>query len=204
MTQIDELKKDLQKLIERDASDSITTFDPQKTPTIMTYAWNWFSYHANQRLTAFHYFLIIVGFLVAGYITCVEKKLYALQVVLGFVGVLISVAFLALDARNEQLVDDGRDALRKLEQALAMGQGIHTADYLRVKDAPMGEILFNVRAESLIGMRIRISHGFWLEWIERVAMVLFLAALLLGISNWYYEGRSVGADQPKSVRLLKS
>jgi hypothetical protein len=203
MTQIDELKKNLQKIIEGDASDSITKFDTQKTPAISTYAWNWFSYHANQRLTAFHYFLIIVGFLVAGYVTCVEKKLYALQVVLGFVGVLISVAFLALDARNEQLVDDGRDALRKIEQALAMEKGIHMADYLRVKNAPLEEILFNIRAESLIDIRIPISHGFWLEWIERVAMVLFLVALLLGVCNWYYEG-PVGVDQPKSIRLLKS
>ncbi len=125
------------KLEERrkeDSSDPITKFDQEKTPAILTYAWNWFSYHANQRLTAFHYFLIIVGFLVAGYTTSLDKQLYTMQAAIGLVGVLISIAFLALDIRNEQLVDDGRDALRKLEQALEMEKGLHSADYLRPEE----------------------------------------------------------------------
>src|SRR5262245_11862963 len=134
---LEELRKEHDKRIKADASDPITKYDPQNTPVLLTYAWNWFNYHANQRLTAFHYFLIIVGFLVAGYIPCFEKNFYGLQVVLGFVGFLISIAFLALDARNEQLVNDGRDALRKLEQALSMGRGINLADYVRLDDFPL-------------------------------------------------------------------
>lgn len=31
------------------------------------YAWDWFSYHAAQRLTTFRFFLIIIGVVVVGY-----------------------------------------------------------------------------------------------------------------------------------------
>lgn len=196
--ELEELRKKIEELRKKDKSDPIATFCDKKTPPTLTYAWNWFSYHASQRLTAFHYFLIIVGFLVAGYITCVDKKLYAMQVVLGFVGVLISIAFLALDARNEQLVDDGRDALRKLEQALGMEIGIHTVDCVREKkDAPLEMLLFNKREESLIDQKILISHGVWLRRIERVAVVLFFGALVLGAYNWHYK-EPAGVAQPES------
>ena len=32
------------------------------------YAWNWFEYHAGQRLTSFNYFLILIGVVVVGYL----------------------------------------------------------------------------------------------------------------------------------------
>lgn len=177
---------DLKTLDEKDKSDPIVQFEKEKTPPTVTYAWNWFSYHAQQRLTAFHYFLIIVGFLIAGYITALEKNLYAMQAVLGLVGVLISIAFLALDVRNTQLVDDGRDALRKIEKALNMETGIHRADYDRPKEALLRELLLDGWLQTSSQRKIRISHGFWLRSIERVAVLLFLffAAFLVGVWNF--------------------
>lgn len=178
---------DLKNLDEKDKSDPIFEFEPQKTPPTLTYAWNWFSYHAQQRLTAFHYFLIIVGFLIAGYITSLENDLYVVQAILGLVGVLISIAFLALDVRNTQLVDDGRDALRKIEKALNMETGIHRADYGRAKKALLRELLLDDWLKTSSQRKIRISHGFWLRSIERVALLLFFAAFLVGVWNcsWY-------------------
>ncbi|MGH7844570.1 MAG: hypothetical protein ACREQW_05300, partial [Candidatus Binatia bacterium] len=99
--------------------------------------------------------------------------------------------------RNEQLVDDGRDALRKLEQALGMERGIHLADYVRLDDFPLEVLLFRKREPSLIDQRIPIHHGYWLRCIERVALVLFLVALLTGANNWRKEG-AIGVVQPES------
>lgn len=197
------LVKNINELRRNDKWDPITAFCDKKTSPTLTYAWNWFSYHANQRLTAFHFFLIMVGFLVAGYITCIDKKLYAMQFVLGGVGVLISFAFLALDFRNERLVDDGRDALRKLEQALGMGIGIYTVDEAREKKVkPLGTLLFDITSGCLLKKEFNISHAVWLRRIQRVALVLFLCAFVLGAYNCISEGRLVGVAQPKSMRLL--
>jgi hypothetical protein len=158
--------KDLDKS-DDGAAHPIINWDDKKTGPRLTYAWNWFNYHAQQRLTAFHYFLIIVGFLMAGYITCLDKTLKLLQAVIGFVGIVISLAFWALDIRNGQLVDDGRDALRKLERALDMD--IHRMDYDRLKE---GEILW---------LKVPTSHGVWFRRIQRMAILLFLLALICAI-----------------------
>jgi hypothetical protein len=90
-----------------------------------------------------------------------------LQAVIGFVGIVISLAFWSLDIRNGQLVDDGRDALRKLERALDMD--IHRMDYDRLKE---GEILW---------LKVPTSHGVWFRRIQLMAILLFLLALICAI-----------------------
>jgi hypothetical protein len=159
-------------------NDVSEQWDPNISPHVLKYAWDWFSYHANQRLTAFHYFLIIVGILATGYATSFEKDLYLLQAVLGSVGVLISAAFLALDVRNTELVDDARKELWKLEGALGMKEGIYRMDE-------------NGKHEKRPKRRwkvIPISHSFWLRTIEFITLILFLVAALVGIDSCKVHG----------------
>jgi hypothetical protein len=40
----------------------------QRLETELTYAWNWFQYHAGQRLTAFNFFLVMRSARVRGYL----------------------------------------------------------------------------------------------------------------------------------------
>jgi hypothetical protein len=154
-------------LTEDDLKDPLLMWCHDKTAPRLTYAWNWFNYHANQRLTAFNYFLIITALLANGYITCTEKGLYLIQALVGVAGIIISMAFFLLDIRNEQLVDDGRNALWKLESALTMGVGIHRVDYGRPKR----------------WKRLPIGHGFWFRLIEIATLALFLAIAVEGVRN---------------------
>jgi len=39
----------------------------------LKYAWDWFNYHATQRLTAFRFFLIMLTAITGGYITALDK-----------------------------------------------------------------------------------------------------------------------------------
>lgn len=39
---------------------------PTELATRTDYAWDWFAYHAGQRLTTFNFFLVIVGVLTVG------------------------------------------------------------------------------------------------------------------------------------------
>jgi hypothetical protein len=174
----------LSELDARDADSPMRHWDEDKTPERLRYAWNWFSYHANQRLAAFNYFLVIVAVLTTGYLTCIDRLLYAMQTILGLVGIMISIAFLALDFRNEQLVDHSRAALRSLERAI--DTTIHRLDYdLEEKRISLLQLLFGLAASPARHrwsgrMRLSVQHSVWLRRIERVAMVLFLAATIHG------------------------
>ena len=176
-------RKSLEEIeeFEDEKGDSAITFD-DKTALRLEYAWKWFSYHAQQRLTAFHYFLIVVALLTTGYITACGKQLESIQIVICSLGVLISVAFLALDIRNEELVNDGRAALRKLERAIDLN--VHRADYIRVgvkwswfkADPPWG------KPEET---RTRNKHGLWLRVIEGVWASVFFAGLCASVLRFF-------------------
>jgi protein-S-isoprenylcysteine O-methyltransferase Ste14 len=94
--------------------------EDKKLELQLTYAWGWFEYHAKQRLTAFHFFLILVGVLSVAFSRAVDGHWVPIAVALGGFGMLVSIAFFALDIRNEQLVDRGKDALKKLEVRLGV------------------------------------------------------------------------------------
>jgi hypothetical protein len=116
------------------------------------YAWGWFQYHASQRLTAFNFFLVIVGFLLVGYSQAILNHWDAFGIGLGVIGLCISVGFFALDIRNRELVDLGKEALKLLEPT--------TGESL-LKDA-----------------RPLVSHRFWLRSIIAVIGVGFVAAAI--------------------------
>ena len=86
------------------------------TKELQDYAWNWFEYHAGQRLTAFRFFLVFLAGLVVGFSTGLKDGNTFFASVVGWFGAFISLAFLILEIRNEQLVNVGRNALMHLEQ----------------------------------------------------------------------------------------
>jgi hypothetical protein len=63
-----------------DASDDSSTSNDDATdskllPTRMKYAWDWFQYHADQRLKAFNFFLVILGILIVAYGAAMKEGL---------------------------------------------------------------------------------------------------------------------------------
>ena len=86
------------------------------------YAWNWFEYHASQRMTVFRFFLIFAAILSAGYVQVVDKEPMigaALGVFLSF----IVVAFWRLDQRNVALIKLAEAHLKDHENRLALEVG---------------------------------------------------------------------------------
>jgi hypothetical protein len=83
---------------------------------IFEYAWEWFRYHAGQRLEAFRFFTVFLGLLAVAFAACLKEGY------LRFIGgiavfiAFISFAFLVLEIRNEQLVEIGKDALLQIEE----------------------------------------------------------------------------------------
>lgn len=83
---------------------------------IQDYLWNYFQFHAGNRLITFRFFLIICGFLIGGIITSI--KLEFNQVISILLSILLSVfsfLFYKLDSRNRHLIKLSENALKYIE-----------------------------------------------------------------------------------------
>jgi len=114
---------------------------------IFDYAWEWFKYHAEQRLTAFRFFTIFLGLLILALIECLKDGYYSFLWIIALISAFISVVFLMLDFRNQQLVELGKNALLKLEQT---DKGFETL-------SPE----FRLQESDLIKRNLIVSHQLW-------------------------------------------
>jgi hypothetical protein len=83
---------------------------------IFDYAWEWFKYHAEQRLTAFRFFTIFLGLLILALIECLKDGYQSFLWSIALMSAFISAVFFMIDLRNQQLVELGKTALLKFEQ----------------------------------------------------------------------------------------
>lgn len=123
---------------------------------VFDYAWNWFEYHATQRLVAFRYFLIFLCIIAIALNSAVEASNLNVARILGGLGAFISLAFLILEIRNEQLVNVGRDALKAIES----DKSYPAAEKLK--------LLSIDRRRSVL-----LSHKLWLRMIYVVCLLGF-------------------------------
>lgn len=128
----------------------------------LDYAWNWFEYHAGQRMVAFRFFLILLAALVLGVATGLKDGELFLASTIAAFGAFISLAFLLLEVRNEELVNIGRNALLHVEET---DQSLKAAAKL--------QLLHIDRDRS-----IWVSHKLWLRAIYVVCILLFLATAI--------------------------
>jgi hypothetical protein len=141
------------------------------------YAWNWFQYHAAQRLTAFNFFLVLVGFLLVAYAQAVHYGWGAVGCALGLLGALVSFAFWALDVRNEELIQCGWAALTELEKDAPLNIVAECDDRTHLKTAlgrsPLGIGLFGARMTGT-SKRVRLfKHRTWLRLIMAAVGIAF-------------------------------
>lgn len=75
------------------------------------YAWEWFRFHGEQRMTTFNFYLIVFGALLAITLTTIEKGMFYVSSFLSLVGLAITFLFYKLDERNRYLIKIGEQAL---------------------------------------------------------------------------------------------
>lgn len=165
------------------------------------YAWNWFQYHARQRITAFNLFLVLLGAIVAGYLKCAELAIssqasvdminsrqiwWFLALAISIFGIMISIAFWFLDIRNAELVNCGRIALKDLEDSL--GLTIRKDDESRKYLSKSLDILSRKIPQSWLPKLTR--HGTWLRAIMIFAAITFFLAALYAAMEIYATGYS--------------
>lgn len=87
------------------------------------HAWNWFKYHAEQRMIVVRFYLIMAGALGAGYISALNSGKNFLAVIVAVFGAGTSFLFARLDRRVAYLIKLGEAALAHEEQVLATETG---------------------------------------------------------------------------------
>jgi hypothetical protein len=83
------------------------------------YLWDYFEMHAAQRLRTFHFYLILCGAVLAGYVAILQQSLASsLGIVLGALLVFFSFAFAKLDRRTRDMIHYAEEGLAFLERRL--------------------------------------------------------------------------------------
>lgn len=154
----------------------------------LDYAWQWFKYHADQRLKAFHFFLVIVGLLANAFTQSIAHESQVGAIGIGIFGVVVAFAFWILDIRNEELVYCGRAALDELENYLRIR--IRRDDRARKHlGTAIGDRWLSKRIYPWVRGDPRreyiFSHRRWLRGIESIVGIFFFAATIWA-AFWYH------------------
>lgn len=133
-----------------------TAGDGRRTELRRQFAWDWFEYHAAQRLRAFHFFLISTGLAAVVFAQAIEQRLEGLAVATAGAGLCLAVGFLFLDRRNAELVDRGEAALQEIQKELELSLLEESSDspaYIRHS--------FVLRGIELVAATLWIAGGTW-------------------------------------------
>lgn len=153
--------------------------------------WEWFQFHAEQRFTAFYYYLLIIGALAFGYLQCLQGcgQLKLLAPFLSILGIAVSVAFFYLEIRNVELVNIGRFALNKLKFKPALIDNAKNGDVDEDISEKRKALAKAMMTECCIYERV-VKHEFWFRFIYIIIFLYsfcsFIYSLIqLQLSEWW-------------------
>lgn len=148
------------------------------------YAWRYFDFHAKQRTTMFNFFLIFSGLLLNGCFVLLKENHFLLLLSASLLGVAISLMFLFLERRNEELVHRAEDILRNIETDVLFLNFSRTIKWPKQRtlfgtmiqaDTPKAlGIFIREDDDEAHGKRSRYRHGFWLPLVQVTIAVVYL------------------------------
>lgn len=168
----------------------------------LTYAWNFFDFHAKQRMTMFNYFLILVGFVISAYATLLKDGYCLASTFLAGVGAALALMFQFLDRRNEELVHVAESVLVSLESDVLFSGYKRNIMWPqrrrwlgRMEERPtirqLGILLRQAadveEADGVAGKKLgksKYEHGMWLPRFQFSILLIFV---VLAIFPWWHE-----------------
>jgi len=182
----------------------------------LEYAREFFNYQAQQRMTMFNFFLVFVGFVIAGYGDLFKESHCRMTTFLAMAGAVLTTVFIFLERRNEELVHISEDVLKSLEEEVLF------ADYDREVTLPKRRHLLGWMKEDRrevwpLGIfrrqakdeespakgglgRSPYEHRKWLPRFQYCIFVLFIALALL---PWAPSSIHVGRTIPLGCQTCK-
>ena len=128
-----------------------------------------FMFHARQRTTMFHFFLISFGVLTNAIVLLIKETLFVPAGIIAIVGAIISLGFVCLDCRNKHLVKYSEHVLKFLEEKkLFKGETYEgvTLGFILREDLE--------RETKQEKSQKWLKHSFWIPLIQCLALVVFL------------------------------
>lgn len=120
---------------------ALSKCDPtEATKTAFSYSWEWFKYHADQRMKLFQFYFLGVAILSTGYHQSLTTGRSSIATAIAVFTALLSIAFLRLDQRTRELVKIGEAYLKKVEDALEPHVGAEIG-ILKTADAKKSEFV---------------------------------------------------------------
>jgi hypothetical protein len=172
---------------------------PERAHFEFEYAWGWFQYHAGQRLTAFNFFLVLVGLLFVTYAQAVHHGWPGVGFAIGMLGALVAIGFWALDIRNEELIAGGWTALCELEKDAGVSIAARSESRADLTAAigrsPVGTGLFRRMIGPGRGGRTVFKHRTWLRLIMAAVGVAFAVGAIWAFIG--YPGSPEGSTQQR-------
>ena len=93
-----------------------------------TLSWNWFEFHARQRMSMFNYFILTTGILVNGYVAAAKDEYLSILLAVTFLGMWQALTFFMIDVRSRQLIGYGEDVLEKIERDTVFPDGFTSVE----------------------------------------------------------------------------
>lgn len=149
---------------------------PKDEEILLNHSWQHFSYHANQRLVTFRFYIIIIAVLIGIYFQSLDAK-PIIAVIAAALGLFISLCFLALDRRNVHLVELSEAVLIRLQKNIAKLTNIDSAKIIE---------LSNDKSHKPNICGLSVTYGRVLSTIFGVATLL--SAIGIGVaaySQWF-------------------
>jgi hypothetical protein len=99
------------------AMENATPPESESSKQAIELGWNWFKYHAEQRMLMIRYYLIIVGGALAAY-SAALKEFPLISASAALFGLVASALFWALDRRVSKLIKLGENVLAREQEKL--------------------------------------------------------------------------------------
>lgn len=159
-------------------------FDAEKIKLVYEHAWNWFSHHAEQRMTAFRFFLVVFGIFCVGYYQTINSSHFGLACAFALLGAGFSILFWRLDLRTRELIRTGEDLLTKTEDELTSLSKIQV-DIIKTVDTKSSRHAVRFLPKSLY------SYG-------QIFSAIFTISIIFSLSAATYAGFK--SDVPAIVK----
>jgi hypothetical protein len=152
------------------------------------YAWKYFDFHATQRTTMFNFFVLFSGFVIDACIRLFQSQNWLTLLSVSALGTVVTLFFVFLDRRNEELVHVAEDILRALEKDVLFKGFIRTSKFKQrtwrgkmVEKEETRRLGIFVREEDdeKAKRKSKYLHGTWLPRIQyTIGAVFFFLALV--------------------------
>jgi len=140
------------------------------------YAWRYFDFHAKQRTTMFNFFILFSGLLINACFLLIQQGHYFLLLSSSILGIVVTLIFVFLERRNEELVHLAEDILRAVETDLLFISFTRTIKWPKQRtwcgtmvendpEKPLG-ILIRQDDDDKHNTRSKYQHGMWLPRVQ--------------------------------------